>query len=469
MHRTLRQKVSHFEDGNETIVRSNNTLDGECSGLRASFLVDWTMLPDDAAIQLFQQLNYRDRANLSSTCQTYRQIGSSPYLWSALDLRFCKLDISVAKLLSSRCANLETLHFRGAESASAIIFLQAKCLRHIRGEFCGDITDSVLSVTVARHGMLESLILGPDACQKITSDAVKQIAHCCSKLKRLWLTGVREINGAAINALGMYCEHLIEVAFIGSDNVDETALVNLKTVKFLSLAGTKNLRWGYATQILNQLPSLEGLDVSRTQINLNWVKRLLSTCKSLRVLVALRCVVFEAEGPISLLHSHKDKAVLSFSTDVFKEVASLFVNTAGTECNALNFWRNLKNKNVLSKEIINWIEWILSHTLARIAENNPKEFNSFWLKQGATLLLSLLRSTQKEVQEIAATAIANFVITEDDHTTVDCHRAAAIWKQGGIELLLDLARSCHEGLQAEVAKVKKIFLKSFSFIHYYVF
>ncbi|KAK2653390.1 hypothetical protein Ddye_013246 [Dipteronia dyeriana] len=452
MNRRVRQKVYQFKGKKEAIIRSNTELDGGCSNSHATYGVDWTTLPDDAAIQLFLCLNYRDRANLSSTCRTYRQLGSSPCLWSSLDLRSRKFDISAAKMLSSRCSNLQMLRFRGAESADAIINLQARCLRQISGEFCLDITDASLSVIVARHEMLESLHLGPDACQRISSDAIKAIANCCSKLKRLWLSGVREVSEDAINALANHCGHLVEVGFIESENVDEMALGNLNSVRFLSIAGTRNLKWSSATQVWGRLPNLVGLDVSRTDVSLSTVMRLLSTSRTLKVLLTLNCPVFEAEVDNSMMYNQKGKVILSFSSEIFKGIATLFADSAEIDGDVSHCWRNLKNKNRLSDEIVNWIEWVLSHTLLRIAENSPKEFDNFWLRQGAALLLSLMQSTQEEVQERAATAIATFVIIDDENATIDCRRAAAILQHGGIRLLLDLARSSREGLQSEVAK-----------------
>ncbi|KAL5745885.1 hypothetical protein ACOSP7_027031 [Xanthoceras sorbifolium] len=452
MTQRVRQKVSRFKDKNEAIIRSNTELDDGCSNSHATYEVDWTTLPDDAVIQLFSCLNYRDRANLSATCRTYRQLGSSPCLWSSLDLRCRKSDISAAKLLSSRCANLQMLRFRGAESADAIINLQARCLRHISGEFCRDITDATLSVIVARHEMLESLHLGPDACQRISSDAIKSVAYCCSKLKRLGLSGVQEVNGDAINALAKHCGQLVEVGFIESEIVDEIALGNLNSVRFLSVAGTRNLKWSSATQAWSSLPNLVGLDVSRTDVSLSTVTRLLSTSRSLKVLLALNCPVFEAAVDNCMMYNQKGKVILSFSSEISKGIASLFADTTETDGEVFHCWRNLKNKNRLSDEIVNWIEWVLSHTLLHIAENNPKEFDNFWLRQGAALLLSLMQSAQEEVQERAATAVATFVIIDDENATVDCRRAAAIMQHGGIRLLLDLARSCREGLLSEVAK-----------------
>ncbi|KAG2669197.1 hypothetical protein I3843_14G023000 [Carya illinoinensis] len=99
-----------------------------------------------------------------------------------------------------------------------------------------------------------------------------------------------------------------------------------------------------------------------------------------------------------------------------------------------------------------WVEWILSHTLLRIAESNQQGLDNFWLKQGAALLLSLMQSSQEDVQERAATGLATFVVIDDESANVDRGRAEAVMQDGGIRLLLDLAKSWREGLQSEAAK-----------------
>lgn len=76
----------------------------------------------------------------------------------------------------------------------------------------------------------------------------------------------------------------------------------------------------------------------------------------------------------------------------------------------------------------------------------------FWLKQGTEVMLRLLRSKQEDVQEKGATALAPSVVIDDENATVDKARAKAVMKGGGIASLLDLAKSCREGVQAEAAK-----------------
>ncbi|KAH9647895.1 protein ARABIDILLO 1 [Citrus sinensis] len=358
--------------------------------------------------------------------------------------------------LDGGCLNLpaisEALWFRGALSADAMIILQARRLREINVEFCRELTDAIFSAIVARHEMLEILHFGLDVCDRISSDAIKTVAYCCPKLRRLWLSGVREVNGDAINALAKQCRQLVEVGFIDSGGVDEAALENLSSVRYLSIAGTRNLNWSSAAIAWSKLTSLVGLDTSRTNINLSSVTRLLSSSRNLKVLIALNCPVFEAEADTSMMYNQKGKVVLSLISEIFKGVASLFSDTTEINNGAFQNWRKLKVRDRISDEIVSWIERVLSHSLMRISKKNPKEFDDFWLRQGATLLLSLMESSQQEVQERAAYAVATFVVIDDQNAMVDCQRAEAILRHGGVRLLLDLARSPPEGLQSEVAK-----------------
>nr|DAD18407.1 TPA_asm: hypothetical protein HUJ06_019870 [Nelumbo nucifera] len=450
MSRRVRRKGAQSKDKEKTILQSySENFDGP-SSLLEKVEVDWTSLPDDTVVQLFSCLNYRDRASLSSTCRTWRALGSSPCLWNSLDLRAHKCDAATAASLASRCAKLQKLRFRGAESANAIMNLQAKGLREISGDFCREITDATLSVMAARHEALESLQLGPDACERISSDAIKAVALCCPLLKRLRLSGIRDIDADAINALARHCGQLSEIGFMDCTNFDEAALGNVVSLRFLSVAGIRNMEWSSASQIWNKLPSLTGLDVSRTDISASAVSRLLSSSQSLKVMCALNCPLIE-DGTYTA-YNHKGKLLLALFNDIFKGVASLFGDITNKERTVFSDWRISKNGDKSLNEIMTWLEWILSHALLRIAEVNPQLLDSFWLRQGAALLLSLIQSSQEDVQERAATGLATFVVIDDENATVDCGRAEAVMRDGGIHLLLDLARSCREGLQSEAAK-----------------
>ncbi|XP_077235342.1 protein ARABIDILLO 1-like isoform X2 [Tasmannia lanceolata] len=413
--------------------------------------VDWTSLPDDTVVQLFSCLNYRDRASLASTCRNWRLLGSSPCLWNSLDLRAHKCDALAASSLASRCAKLQKLRFRGSDAANAIMNLQARGLLEISGDFCRDITDATLSVMAARHEALESLQIGPDFCERISSDAIRAVGFCCPKLKRLRLSGVREIDGDAINALANNCKQLYEIGFVDCVNVDEVALGNMTSIRFLSVAGTRNMKWSLSSQLWGKLPNLVGADVSRTDITSSSVSRLMSSSQSLKVLCALNCPILEDEGNYAV-HNVKGKLLLALFADIFKGIASLFADITTKERNVFWDWRYSKNVDKSLNEVMHWLEWVLSHTLLRIAESNPPGMDSFWLRQGAALLLSLMQSLQEDVQERAATGLATFVVIDDENATVDGGRAEAVMRDGGIHLLLKLARSCREGVQSEAAK-----------------
>ncbi|XVE76864.1 hypothetical protein DITRI_Ditri13aG0014500 [Diplodiscus trichospermus] len=450
MSRRVRRKVA--KKGKDDVVSLSYSGNGvEDLGPVRNGVVDWTSLPDDTVIQLFSRLNYRDRASLSSTCSTWRVLGSSQCLWSSLDLRAHKFDSTIATSLTSRCVNLQTLRFRGAESADAIIHLQAKNLREISGDYCRKITDATLSVIVARHEALESLQLGPDFCERITGDAIKAIALCCPKLKKLRLSGIRDVYADAIDALAKHCPNLVDIGFLDCLNVDETALGNILSVRFLSVAGTSNLKWDAVSYLWYKLPKLIGLDVSRTDIGSTAVSRLLSSSQSLKVLCALNCPVLEHDTSISTIKTN-GKLLLAFFSDIFRELTSLFAETTKKERNVFLDWRCSKNKDKNWNEIMTWLEGILSHTLLRTAESNSLGLDEFWLKQGTALFLSLMQSSQEDVQERAATGLATFVVIDDENASIDCGRAEAVMRDGGIRLLLNLAKSWREGLQSEAAK-----------------
>ncbi|GMP62077.1 hypothetical protein CsSME_00024315 [Camellia sinensis var. sinensis] len=450
MSRRVRRKVAR-KGKDKVVLPSYPEIEDEGLSLDQKVVVDWTRLPDDTVIQLFSSLNYRDRASLSSTCRTWRSLGISPCLWQSLDLRAHKCDVTTAASLATRCMNLQKLRFRGAESADAIINLQARGLREISGDYCRKITDATLSVIVARHEALESLQLGPDFCERISSDAIKAIAICCPKLRKLKLSGIRDVDGEAINALAKHCQNLTDIGFIDCLHVDEIALANVVSLQFLSVAGTTNMKWSLVSQHWSKLPNLTGLDVSRTDVVPTTVLRLLSSSRSLKVLCALNCTALEEDANFAT-NNNKGKLVLTLSTDIFKGLASLFADITKKERNVFSDWRNLKKKDKNLDEIMTWLEWIISHSLLRMAESNPQGLGSFWLSQGAGLLLSLMQSSQEDVQERAATGLATFVVIDDENASIDSGRAETVMRDGGIRLLLNLARSWREGLQSEAAK-----------------
>ncbi|KAE8697318.1 Protein ARABIDILLO 2 [Hibiscus syriacus] len=451
MSQRVRQNCSHGEENYQRNI-SSETLCSGCLNSDTICGVDWTTLPDDTVTQLFSYLNYRDRASLASTCRTFRLLGSFPCLWGSLDLRSYKFDTAAAVSLSSRCKNLRRLKLRAADSADAIITLQARELQEISCDLCRDITDVALSVIAARHEMLESIQLGPDHCEQISSEAIKVLAYCCPRLKRLWMSGVREANGDAINALAKHCRQLMDIGFLESNNIDEVALGNLSSLKFLSVAGTRNLKWGSAAQVWSKLPNLVGLDVSRTDVNPSVATSLFSSSQNLKVLTALNCPSFEDEVDRNKMHNHTGRILLTLFSDILKGVASLFADNLENVIDVFRHWKKIKNEDKNLDEIVVWIERTISHSLFCIAKNNLKKFDDFWLNQGAAVLLSLLQSSQEEVQERAATAVAIFLVIHNKNATIDCQRAEAILRGDGVRMLLNLARSCQESLQSKVVK-----------------
>nr|XP_043631042.1 protein ARABIDILLO 1 [Erigeron canadensis] len=451
MNRRVRRKCAK---GTQKLDLPNQpeTEDADYLKLNADGFVDWTRLPDDTVIQLFTHLNYRDRANFSSACKSWRSLGSSSCLWQSLDLRAHKCDWGIMASLASRCANLQKLRFRGADNADSLINLQAKNLKDLSGDYCRKLTDSTLAVIVARHKLLESLQLGPDFCERITSDAIVAIGFCCPMLKKLRLSGIRDVTKDALNALATHCPDLSEIGFIDCLKVDEVALGKVLSLRFLSVAGTTSLKWDLVGENWSKLPNLIGLDVSRTDVVPNVVMRLFSSLKTLKVLCAFNCPSLEEDTTVFTKSSCHGKMMLSFFNDTFKELSPMFPKTE-KEQNIFSDWRNesLKKDDNLD-ELMTWIEWILSHSLLRIAESNPHGLDQFWLTQGADLLLSLLQSSQEDVQERAATGLATFVVVDDENTNVDVGRAEAVMKGGGIQLLLNLARSWKEGIQSEATK-----------------
>lgn len=428
---------------------------------------DWTSLPDDTLIQLFSLLNYRDRASLASVCRAWRRLAASPILWTALDLRAHSLDIDMASALSGRCSKLERLRFRGAAATGVIVSLQAKGLRDLCGDACRDLSDASMSVLAAKHDSLESLQLGPD-CERITSEAIKVVALCCPKLKRLRLSGVREVDGEAISALVKGCPDLTELGLLDCSSIHEGALGTATGLRLLSVAGSRSISWGSAGQLwAKQLQNLVALDASRTDIAPSAASCLLAA-PQLRVLCALNCPLLE-EGSDNVVYSSKSKILLARFTDLVKGLSSLSLESlsttsARTVCGVKRRdpfldWRSVKIISQCDKrnlELAEWTEWVLSHALLRIAESNLPGLDSFWLKQGTAVMLSLVKSFQEEVQERGATALATFVVIDDENATVDPARAEAVMNGGGIAYLLNLAKSSREGVQSEAAKVRYV-------------
>lgn len=78
--------------------------------------------------------------------------------------------------------------------------------------------------------------------------------------------------------------------------------------------------------------------------------------------------------------------------------------------------------------------------------------DNFWLNQGAALLLDFTQSAQEDVQERADIGLATFVVIDDENASINEGGTKVVMKDGGIHLLLNLARSWREGLQSEATK-----------------
>jgi hypothetical protein len=204
------------------------------------------------------------------------------------------------------------------------------------------------------------------------------------------------------------------------------------------------MKWGVISHLWHKLPKLTALDVSRTDIGPAAISRLLSSSRSLKVLCALNCPLLEEDNSFSV-GKNKGKLLLALFTDIFEGLATLFADTSKQGKIVFFDWNDSKTKDKKLDELMTWLEWILSHTLLRVAESNPQGLNDFWIKQGASLLLSLIQSSQEDVQERAATGLATFVVIDDENASVDPQRAEAVMKGGGISLLLNLAKSWREG------------------------
>ncbi|MFQ6670955.1 hypothetical protein Gotur_035652 [Gossypium turneri] len=208
MSRRVRQKREHSW-GEKTNI-SSETLD--CGSLASATIsgVDWTTLPDDTNYNLVEP---------DSSQQSF--------LWDRLmlDQRFSMANPTPFCLLGSPTSDASVIirpaYWGHWTSVLTDLTLElqfhsphdARISRDLNfiGDFCWDITDAALSVIAARHEMLESVHFGPDACERISSDAIKALAYCCLRLRRLWMSSVKEINGDAINALAEHCRKFVGV------------------------------------------------------------------------------------------------------------------------------------------------------------------------------------------------------------------------------------------------------------------
>ncbi|KAG2258605.1 hypothetical protein Bca52824_077899 [Brassica carinata] len=426
MNPRVRQRVD--EDGTDMDRRVRQRIDEDVAP-KVQESVDWTSMTYDPMLHIFTLLVSRDRASLASTCKPWRSLGASPYLWSSLDLRAYKFDLPVAASLENRCADLQKVRFNGLDSAAALVSLKAKNLREISVERCENVTDATLSMIVARHEALESLQLGPGFGGRITSEAVKIIAICCTKLKTLRLSGMRDVSSKAITSLAEHCPQLSDVGFLDFLNINEEALGRVVSLRYLTVTGTSNINWRVAAESWEKLPNLTGLDVSRTSVDHVAVSRLLKSSQSLKVVCALNCLMLEHGDADFDPGRFEGKLLIAKFNNTLNGMVSLF-----------------EDNSKMPKDTMRWLEWNLSRTLLHLAENNLIGLKTFWHKHGPKLFLRLMQSTQEDVQERAATGLAAFIHLGDDNASM------SVMRDGCIPSLLNLAESWKESFQSEAAR-----------------
>ncbi|XP_047308809.1 protein ARABIDILLO 1-like [Impatiens glandulifera] len=425
-------------DKAKEISTNNNEIQGDRSW---NSTMDWTELPGDTVIQLFSLLNDHDRVNLSSVCQSWWSLAASPCLWRSLDLRARKFDISTATSLASRCSSLQKLYFEGEESAEAIISLKVRTLIQLSGNFYGRVNDVTLSKIVDMNKLLEIIEFGSSYCTGISSEGIKSIAMCCLNLKKLWLSGLKEVNSIAINALSSNCHSLVEIAFTDCEKVDEIALTNLVSVQFLSIAGTKRLNSYHVIEHWIKFENLLALDVSRTDISANAIDRLLSYSPTLKVLCAFHCG--EMEQDINFSPRNKMGVEL---ISILTSISTL-----------------LDSQDIIM--IMPWIEQVLSRCLLHFANiNQLLPTRHFWLYGGIALMTKFLKSLEEEVQRRAIRIIPKFATLTyrgvDDDDIIDQRVEAIVdW----VTIFLNLVKSSGEGVKLEVAKAINMLFSSEEF------
>ncbi|XP_009116719.1 protein ARABIDILLO 2 [Brassica rapa] len=439
MNRKVRQRVD--EDGKDNVGAASYLLTGDedAAPKVQESSKDWSSLTYDLMLHVFTLLDNRDRASLASTCTTLRSLGASPHLWSSLDLRAHRFDDSAAASLADRCADLEKVRFDDLDSAAALVNLKAKKLREITGESCENLTDATLAMIIARHEALESLDLGRGFGERITSQAIKIIAICCPKLKKLRISRMVDVSAEAILSLAEHCPLLSDVGFLDCLNINEEALGKVVSLRFLSVTRTINMNWRAAEESWGKLPNLTGLDVSRTGVNHETVSRLLTTSKSLKVVCALNCPVLEHDADFNP-GRFEGKLLIAKFNNTLHGIAPLF------------FEDNSSSEMMPEDDTRRWLEGNLSRTLLSLTESNLLGLNGFWQKDGAKLFLRLMQSSQEEVQERATRGLASFIHLSDDSDSIYRERADSVVRDGGIPILFKLTESWKESFQAEAAK-----------------
>ncbi|MFS7925187.1 hypothetical protein Hanom_Chr04g00281631 [Helianthus anomalus] len=102
------------------------------------------------------------------------------------------------------------------------------------------------------------------------------------------------------------------------------SLANVLQLQFLSVAGTIDIDWDSTGENWTSLPYLEGLHVSRTDVDPENSTSLVVSIDSLKVVCAFNCLTLEEDPIVYNLHG---KMTLRFSNNTFKVLSSMFPDT----------------------------------------------------------------------------------------------------------------------------------------------
>uniref|UniRef100_A0A804PT00 F-box domain-containing protein n=1 Tax=Zea mays TaxID=4577 RepID=A0A804PT00_MAIZE len=137
---------------------------------------------------------------MASVCRAWRPLSSSSCLWSTLDLRAHRYDWEVASGVVT-CLPVW-------EPASAT---------HARSR--GSKSHATLAIIAARREDLQSFQIESDPLERISSNALHLVAHCCSQLCHLHRSD----------------HHVLKVvALLDCGTVDDAAFAGFQTRRFLS-------------------------------------------------------------------------------------------------------------------------------------------------------------------------------------------------------------------------------------------
>ncbi|KAK1430372.1 hypothetical protein QVD17_13054 [Tagetes erecta] len=451
----------------------------DSSKLNEDKVLDWTQLPNDAVIQIFTLLNNHDRANLSSTCKSCRSLGSSSCLWQSLDLRAHRCDGGLMQSLASRCSSLQKLRFRGSNNTDSIINIRAKNLKELSVDCCSRLNDQNITSIVSFHNFLESIQFGPDLCNGITSAAVVAIALSCTKLKKLRLSGIRDVNKEAIDALATHCPNLNEIGFIECETIDEVALGNVVSLRFLSVAGTTNSSEDdvqeLAAKALPYFVLVDGDNINTNERRVEavmqggGVRLLLDLARSWKEglqIVATQAIAHLVVNPafaksvtevggITILAS----LAKSMNRLVAEQAAGAFCSLASEEVQA-GAIAEAGGIKILLDIIYKWpteVDGVMQMALAALVNLTADDKCVIEVARvgGINALVTLARTSQHEgVQKQVVLSLGNVTVCEDR----DTNDAALGQESGVIDALVLLVRSQYDAIRQEAAKALRYLL-----------